>query len=129
MAHNAHSPSHRQNATTIFPHNNSSKSSDDTPRLKMSTSTDTVTLWCTLIPNPGKENDASPIAPSYTLHSSLSILTNERNLQLRTALLKLSDTVKNVETECIQYQVIESTRVPDGSGSTVVFNLLEQYVP
>ena len=85
----------------------------------MADSTGTVTLWCTLIPNPGKEKQVRFQTPST---SSMFLM----KIQLRDALLNLAETVKKVETECIQYQVIESEHVPDGPSSTVVFNLLEQ---
>ncbi|KAH7113201.1 hypothetical protein B0J11DRAFT_541649 [Dendryphion nanum] len=67
-------------------------------------STDIVTLWCTLIPNPGKED------------------------KLREALLQLADTVKKVETECMQYQVIEiDISNGEGPSSNIMFKLLEQW--
>ncbi|KAF1843284.1 uncharacterized protein K460DRAFT_396622 [Cucurbitaria berberidis CBS 394.84] len=68
----------------------------------MADSAEHVTLWCILVPCLGKEDN------------------------LREALLDLAKTVKEVESECLEYQVIESNRTPDGMPKTS-FYLLERW--
>ncbi|KAH7377605.1 hypothetical protein BKA66DRAFT_467440 [Pyrenochaeta sp. MPI-SDFR-AT-0127] len=68
----------------------------------MSISTENVTLWCTLIPRPGKGNE------------------------LRLALIELAKKVNDLEDQCLEYQVIESQVGPDGI-PMITFHLLERW--
>lgn len=87
----------------------------------MSISTENVTLWCTLIPSPGKDNEVSG---SYSL-AEYMIEVSLTFQQLRVSLIELAKKVNDLEDQCLEYQVIEGQIERNGM-PMVAFHLLER---